>query len=64
MSRVWWKYSENVAAGKTVNVAVAGYVTIRARLKLYVYLRGLGESELYSDTDSVICMQKLVKPQK
>ena len=31
---VSWKYSEdNVAAGKNVNVAVAAYVTIQARLK-------------------------------
>jgi hypothetical protein len=38
-----------VAAGKTVNVAGAGYVTTQAWLKLYVYLRGLVESELYCD---------------
>jgi len=41
-----------VATGKNVNVAVAGYVTSQARLKLYKYLRDLGESVLYCVTDS------------
>jgi len=42
-----WRYSkDNVAAGKNVNVAIAAYVTTRARLKLYDYLRGMGS--LYS----------------
>ena len=45
---VSWKYSEeNVTTGKNVNVAVAAYVTTQARLKLYEYLRELGESVLY-----------------
>jgi hypothetical protein len=57
---VSWRYSEgNVAAGKNVNVAVAAYVTTQARLKLYEYLRELGESALYCDTDSVIYIQKV-----
>jgi len=46
-----------VVAGKNVNVAVAAYVTTQAHLKLYEYLRELGESVLYCDTDSVIFIQ-------
>jgi hypothetical protein len=57
---VSWRYSEdNVAAGKNVNLAVAAYITTQARLKLYEYLRELGESVQHSDTDSVIYIQKL-----
>jgi hypothetical protein len=48
-----------VAAGKNVNVAVAAYITTQARMKLYEYLRELGESALYRDTDSVIYIQKV-----
>ena len=40
-----------MVAGKNVNVAVAAYVTTQAHLKLYEYLRELGESVLYCDTD-------------
>jgi hypothetical protein len=61
--RVSWKYSENIAAGKNVNVAVAAYVTTQARLKLYEYLRELGESILYCYTDSVIFAQN-IQPQR
>jgi hypothetical protein len=51
---VSWRYSEdNVAAGKNVNMAVA-YVIIQARLKLYEYLRELGESVLYCDIESYL----------
>ena len=35
---------------KNVNVAVAAYVTNQARLKLYEYLRVLGEFLLYCNT--------------
>ena len=50
MAWVSWKYSEeNVAAGKNVNVAVAAYITTKARLKLYEYL-----SELWSLSSTVI----------
>jgi hypothetical protein len=53
-----WRYSEdNVAAGKNVNVAVAAYVTSQAGLKLYEYLRELGQSALYCDIESVIYIQ-------
>jgi len=52
---VSWKYSEdNVTTGENVNVAVAAYVTTRARLKLYGYLSELGKSFLYCDTDCFI----------
>ena len=37
----------------------AGYVTTQARLKLYKYLRDLGESVLYCDTGSVIYIQNV-----
>ena len=43
-----------MAAGKIVNVAVSAYVTTQVRLKLYEYLRELGESVLYCYTDSVM----------
>ena len=61
---VWvpWKYSEdNISACKNVNVAVAAYVTIQARLKLYEYL-----SELWSlcCTASAICVENVDEPQK
>jgi hypothetical protein len=42
-----------------VNVAVAAYIATQARLKLYEYLRELGESVLYCDTDSTIFIQKV-----
>ena len=45
----WNHFEENVATGRKVNVAVAAYVTTQARLKLYEYLRELGESVLYCD---------------
>ena len=53
-----------MAAGKNVNVAVAAYVTTQANLKLYEYLRELGESVLYCDTDSVIYIQNVDEPPK
>jgi len=45
-------------------LAVAAYVTTRDRLKLYEYLRELGQSVLYCDTDSVIFIQKVDEPPK
>ena len=38
----------------TANVVLAAYVTAQARLKLYSYLKHLGPSSLYCDTDSVL----------
>jgi hypothetical protein len=64
---VWgsWKHSgENLPTGKNVNVALAAYVTTQARLKLYLYLSELGESVLYCDTDSAICVHKVCMTQK
>jgi len=53
------KYSEdNIAVGKTVNVAVAAYVTTQVLLKLYEYLSKLGEFVSYCDTYAVIFIQK------
>jgi len=45
------------------NVAVAAYVTTQAWLKLYGYLRKLGKSVLYCDTDYYF-VQKVDEPQK
>jgi len=57
---VSWKYSkDNITTGKNGNVAVAAYVTTKARLKLYGCLSKLGKSVLYSNTDSVIYVQKV-----
>jgi len=44
--------------GENFNVAVLAYVTTRAQLKVYEYLRKLGRSVLHSDTDSFIFIQK------
>ena len=61
---VSWRYSEdNVAAGKYIDLAVAVYVTIQSRLKLYEYLSKLGQSVPYRGTDSVIFVQKDNDPQ-
>ena len=51
-----------LATGKNISVTVAAYVTTQARLKLYEYLRELGESVLYCDIDSVIYVQKGSEP--
>jgi len=51
-----------LTTGKNVNVAVAAYVTIQARLKLYGYLSKLGKYVLYYD--SVIYVQKVDEPPK
>ena len=45
-------------------MAVAAYVTTQARLKLYEYLRDLGEYVPYCDTDSVIFIQNIDEPPK
>ena len=62
---VSWKNSEDyIVAGKNVNVAVAAYVTILARLKLYECLCELGQCVLYCDTDSVTFIQNVYEPPK
>ena len=58
------KYFEYyIAARKSVNVAVAAYLTTQAPLKLYEYLSKLCQSVLFFDTDSVIFIQKDKEPQ-
>jgi hypothetical protein len=65
MAWVYWRYStDNVSAGKNVNrknvnMAVVAYVTTQDRLKLDEYLRALGKSVRYCDTDSFIYIQKV-----
>ena len=62
---VSWKYTEdNIATRKNVNVAVAGYVTTQARLKLYKYLSELVESVLFCDTYSAVYVQNIDEPPK
>ena len=46
-----------MTTGKNINVAVAAYVTIEARFKLYEYKSKLRKSVLYCDTDSVVYIQ-------
>jgi len=45
-------------------MAVAAYVTIQVRLKLYEYQSKLGKSVLYCDTDSAIYIQNVDEPPK
>jgi hypothetical protein len=52
-----------VTTWNSVNFAVAVEMTTQARLKLYEYLRTLGESVLYCDTNSVICIHKVDETQ-
>ena len=53
---------EWVENGKT-NLFVAAFTTCHARLKLYSYLKVLGDQVLYFDTDSVIYAHKPGQPQ-
>ena len=53
---------ECVENGKT-NLFVAAFTTCHARLKLYSYLKVLGEQVLYFDTDSVIYAHQPGQPQ-
>jgi hypothetical protein len=53
-----------VTTWNNVNFAVAVDVSTQARLKLYEYLRTLGESVLYCDTDSAIYIHKVDETQK
>lgn len=48
-----------MAAGENVNVAVTPYVTTQARLKLYEYLRELGDSVRYCDSDLQIYIRNV-----
>ena len=50
-----WRYTDNfIEASARTNVVIAAYTTAQARLKLYSYLKHLGERLLYCDTDSVV----------
>ena len=53
---------ECVENGKT-NLFVAAFTTCHARLKLYAYLKVLGEQVFYFDTDSVIYAHRPGEPQ-
>jgi len=52
-----------VREDKTTNVILASMTTAYARLKLYEYLKKLGESVLYFDTDSIIYLYDPAKPE-
>ena len=50
-----WVYNDDfIKASARTNVIIAAYTTAQARLKLYSYLKLLGERVLYCDTDSVV----------
>ena len=50
----WAYHDEFVQASSRTNVVIAAYTTAQARLKLYSYLRPLGDRVLYCDTDSIV----------
>lgn len=50
-----WAYHDDfIQASSHTNVVIAAYTTAQARLKLYSYLKPLGDRILYCDTDSVV----------
>lgn len=50
-----WVYNDDfIEASPRTNVVIAAYTTAQARLKLYSYLKKLGNRTLYCDTDSVV----------
>jgi hypothetical protein len=50
-----WVYNDDfVEPSARTNVIIAAYTTAQARLKLYSYLKPLGDRVLYCDTDSVV----------
>ena len=53
---------ELVNEDKTTNVILASLVTAYGRLKLYEYLKILGDAVLYFDTDSIIFLYDPEKP--
>lgn len=58
-------YSQNddmVNVMSNTNPIIAAYTTAQARLKLYSYIEKLGKRVLYFDTDSVIYVSNLDKP--
>lgn len=46
-----------IEASAKTNVIIAAFKTAQARLKLYIYLKCLGERALYCDTDSIVIMR-------
>ena len=51
-----------VSEDKSTNVILASFVTAYGRLKLYEYLKKLGDAVLYFDTDSVVFLYDPAKP--
>ncbi|KAJ8679004.1 hypothetical protein QAD02_014791 [Eretmocerus hayati] len=50
-----WRFrEENVVSARNTNVVIAAYTTAQARLVLYSYLEKLGNSIIYTDTDSTL----------
>ena len=60
---VYKNKEEAVVPSNKTNVFVAAFTTCHARLKLYSYLKRLGQQVLYYDTDSVIYKWKEGLPQ-
>jgi hypothetical protein len=53
---------ELVSEDRSTNVILAAFVTAYGRLKLYEYLKRLGDSVLYFDTDSIVFLYDPEKP--
>ena len=54
---VYTRHADDATPSKKTNILIAAFTTCWARLKLYSYLKILGERVLYYDTDSVIYRQ-------
>jgi len=54
--------AELVVEDKTTNVILASLVTAYGRLKLYEYIKKLGDAVLYFDTDSIVFLYDPEKP--
>ena len=53
--QVDWVYSSDfIEPSSRTNVVIAAYTTAQARLKLYSYLKPLGDQVMYCDTDSIV----------
>lgn len=50
----WVNSNEFLEPSSRTNVVIAAYTTAQARLKLYSFLKPLGERVLYCDTDSIV----------
>ena len=58
MEVVYTSHDEECVENGKTNLFVAAFTTCHARLKLYSYLKTLGDQVLYFDTDSVIYSHK------